>query len=395
MSNNDSIKMYKSRIRKWKLYKKNKSLEMDAVMQKKVRRDTIGKATTFRLRGRPVDLEDVFRYFERKKEPVPQIATPDATTPSDMSYWTPRSSPSPTPGSLGDYAGGGARMLPNYDIYHYGEMSDFVMQSLTSPLPQSVTPPQHLVLPEQLFNAIKVYFSGSLDNRAWISNEHNRLVSTQTSSAGKAQALLDTVSQFSHLCNSSRHLLRAKDFIGAGQLLSRAFGLVRDILIEEQPSTLDNICSSLSRFLDSGFDDISTMLRTFVSQMAINVLPSNHPWCQICKLIGRVSPEDFRALSRNVWKCTEDTFASKLGPFHWRVIESELDFLREIQTVNDPAGAERRLRQLFVECEKVHGKSDARSQCIALNLGWSLNEQGRYAEAVAVGEVQLALALDC
>jgi hypothetical protein len=176
--------------------------------------------------------------------------------------------------------------------------------------------------------------------------------------------------------------------------LSRAFGLIRDILIEEQPSTLDNICSSLSRFLDAGFDDISTMLRTFISQMAINVLPSNHPWCQICKLIGRASPEDVRTLSRNVWKCTEDTFASKLGPFHWRVIDSELDFLREIQTVNDPAGAERRLRQLFVECEKAHGKSDGRSLCIALNLGWSLNQQGRNAEAVAVGESQLALALD-
>jgi hypothetical protein len=62
--------MYKSRIRKWKLDKKNKSLEMDAVMRKEVQRNAIGKATTFRLRGRPVDLEDVFRYFKRKKVPV-------------------------------------------------------------------------------------------------------------------------------------------------------------------------------------------------------------------------------------------------------------------------------------------------------------------------------------
>jgi hypothetical protein len=137
---------------------------------------------------------------------------PDATTPSDMSYWTPRSSPSPTHASPRDSADGGARMLPNYNIYRYDETSDFVMQSLISPLPRSVTPPQHLVLPEQLFNAIKIYFSGSLDNRAWISNEHDRLVSTRTSPTGEAQALLDTVSQFSHLCNSSRHLLRAKDF---------------------------------------------------------------------------------------------------------------------------------------------------------------------------------------
>jgi hypothetical protein len=369
--------MYKSRVRKWKLGRKNKSLEMDAIMHKKVRRDAIGKATTFRLRGRPVDLEDVFRYFKRKKILVPQVATSDATTPSDVSYRTPRSSPGPTHASPRGSADGGARILPNYDIYHYDETSEFVMQSLISPLPRSVTPPQHLVLPEQLSNAIKIYFSGSLDSRAWISNEHDRLVSNRTSPAGEAQRLLDTVSQFSRLCNDGGHLLGTKDFIEAGQLLSRAFRLIRDMLTEERPSTLDNICSSLSRFLDAGFDDISTMLRIFIGQMAINVLPSNHPWCQICKLIGRASPEDVRTLSRNIWKCTEDTFVSKLGPFHWRVVDGELDFLREIQTVNDPAGAERRQRQLFVECEKVHGKSDGRSLCIALNLGWSLNQQGK------------------
>ena len=389
--------MYKSRITKWKLDKRNKGHEMAVIVRKKVRRDAVGKESTFRLRGRPVDLEDLFCYLKRKKIPIPQGATPDAATPSDMSCWTPRSTSSPGPilGSPRLSGDGGAKMDQFDDYYQHDEVSDSVMQSLVSALPRSVTPPQHLVLSEQLRNAIKIYISGSLDNRVWISNEHDYLVTTRISPARKAQSLTDNVEKFRSLCNRSRLLLGAKDFNTAGQHLSKAFGLIRDILIEEEPSTLDNICFSLSTFLDGGFEDISTMFRTFIGQMAINVLPSNHPWCQICKLIGRASADDVRTLIGMIWKCSKDTFVSKLGPFHSSAIASEIEFLRKIQRVNDPRGATQRLRQLLVECEKVYGKSDYRSLSIALGLFWILREQGRYAEAVAVGESHLVLALDC
>ena len=58
--------MYKNRITKWKLDKRNKEPEMMAVIRKKCQRDAVQKASEFHIRGRLVDLDNVHRYLKRK-----------------------------------------------------------------------------------------------------------------------------------------------------------------------------------------------------------------------------------------------------------------------------------------------------------------------------------------
>src|SRR2546423_7992683 len=58
--------MFKTRVKKWGLDKKNKAPEMEAILQEKQQRDALGKESAFYIRGKLVDFSEVHRYFRRK-----------------------------------------------------------------------------------------------------------------------------------------------------------------------------------------------------------------------------------------------------------------------------------------------------------------------------------------
>jgi hypothetical protein len=87
-----SLKMYKDRIRKWKLDKKHKEGDMLAILRKQTERNAVGIASSFRVRGQPVTIEEVFRYLKRKKNVRDEEAY-NAPTPSDVSCRTPSPAP--------------------------------------------------------------------------------------------------------------------------------------------------------------------------------------------------------------------------------------------------------------------------------------------------------------
>ena len=60
------MKMYKTRITRWGFDKNNKESEMRTIAYKQKQRATVGKTSAFRIRGRPVDMNDVERYIKRK-----------------------------------------------------------------------------------------------------------------------------------------------------------------------------------------------------------------------------------------------------------------------------------------------------------------------------------------
>ncbi|PMD39544.1 hypothetical protein L207DRAFT_428284, partial [Hyaloscypha variabilis F] len=68
-----TIKQYKVQINKWKLDKTYKEAEARAVLRKKIQRDALGKDSVFRVRGKPVTIENVRRYFKRRGIENPEI----------------------------------------------------------------------------------------------------------------------------------------------------------------------------------------------------------------------------------------------------------------------------------------------------------------------------------
>ncbi|KAK3361343.1 hypothetical protein B0T24DRAFT_539550 [Lasiosphaeria ovina] len=60
-----TMKMYRTRIKKWELDKNNKMAEVVEMVRIKKKRDAINKASRFTIRGRRVDWDDVERYLAR------------------------------------------------------------------------------------------------------------------------------------------------------------------------------------------------------------------------------------------------------------------------------------------------------------------------------------------
>jgi hypothetical protein len=87
-----SERMYKRRIEKWRLDKNNKLRDMTAIVRIQRQRESDGKETRFRVRGRPVDLEEVSHYMKRRK--LRQQASPVPTTsdPGRLVFYISRAS---------------------------------------------------------------------------------------------------------------------------------------------------------------------------------------------------------------------------------------------------------------------------------------------------------------
>jgi tetratricopeptide (TPR) repeat protein len=154
----------------------------------------------------------------------------------------------------------------------------------------------------------------------------------------------------------------------------------------ESPTALECFLESLGRLVSEGLDEVATMARGYIGQMASEILPSDHLWCQICRLIGLSDSDNLQYLFVQSWQCALDAFESELGPFHERTIHCRIDFLDRIARMTEISSTEGQLRKLFSDCEKLYGKFDERSQAIALKLGWSLYRQRRYAQAEAVAQ---------
>jgi hypothetical protein len=86
-----SIKMYKNRITKWGLDKRNKEAEIQAIVRKKTVRAAIGKPSEFNLRGRLVDSKKVENCLKQRSLSIVDIAlqrTSSAPSPSALDFLT-------------------------------------------------------------------------------------------------------------------------------------------------------------------------------------------------------------------------------------------------------------------------------------------------------------------
>lgn len=93
-----SEKQYKDRLAAWNIRKNIKAKEVNIMIRKQQKRAARGKQTVFRVAGQKVDTKRIARFVRRygtnwdnnEPRPVePHRDSPDPSTPSDMSYYTP------------------------------------------------------------------------------------------------------------------------------------------------------------------------------------------------------------------------------------------------------------------------------------------------------------------
>jgi hypothetical protein len=251
--------MYKDRIKKWGLDKKNKERDMLAIVRKKTEREAIGKESSFRVRGRIVTMENVLHYFKRKNG-MQKMGIPAAATPSDISCWTPSPVHTPRPIDAGtqtisaDYSssesyfntflplapanndvdtrmvGKGWTPAPPFvddeyinqltinDIYNF--LSDREM------IPRSPSPPQTLLVPEYLLFSIKTYFHGSFESGTWITDKNGYCTTINPADTSLPDKRPQDFRTYSIL---AAQLVKQGSSADFRRVLSKAFSLVEDL----------------------------------------------------------------------------------------------------------------------------------------------------------------------
>lgn len=396
--------MYKHHFGKWKLDKKFKERDAVAVLRKKRQRDADGKETEIILRGKAIKMEDVDRYLKRRKG-VPLSYGSRASTPSDVACKTPP--PMATFQDMDD------TQLDQYNTwtnmhhepadYGFLDVSGSSMdkriiqrtsfsqnfQSYHLRISRSPSPPPSFTVPEQLFFSIKSYFHCSFDSGTWVEDDTGFFITLNPTARTTSQHPVD----FHTYCLMAVNLLNEGSIVEFRRMLSKGFSCIRNLLLAQHPTTLDYFLDVFILLMKNNKVEIASVLRTYLSQMATNILPKDHPWYQICQAFGMLDEESFEEVIIQSWKCAIDTWEECLGSFHANSLENRIDFISRVHGSKDLLEEEMMLRKLLVQVEQqtpsAYPKLVTR---VMVNLGFNIVDQGKHIEAEKIGQAIISLA---
>jgi len=410
--------MYISRFGKWGYNKNNRKGDMLFILNKKAKRDAMGKKSEFVVRGRLLTEDDIHQYLSRTKESA-LILDDTPQTPSFITYRTPPSSPqlkkakatadrgfadhlltyalptkskrSSSQSSSDSGYTSGALTLSDGSVLTYLDSEDarriFTPNSQMSPQPSS---PQFFGIPEELFFNIDLYFDASFQSGKWVLNDNGICMSDVTTNT-------DDITTFIDACRTAGALVSAKSFVEARKMLSRACNLVRGILEREDPRTIAGFCDTFNMLLRDGHVQIVGVLKRYISQMAAIILRerASHPWYKVWRLLGMVEMETIADVTLQSWKCTSTALQNNVGRYTKEAVECYIDYIQgayisDNTTEADCLTEESLLRSFLQECLQVFEDPRDIPGIIIFNLGINLNRQRRYAEAEVLAKNILA-----
>ena len=384
--------MFKDRIKKWGLDKKNKERDMIAIFRKKTQREAVGKKSSFRVRGQVVAMENVLQYFKRKKE-IPKIGPSAASTPPDISCSTPSPVHTPQPSDNGTCMD---TFLPLALASNDRDAGLVVSEWTSTPpivadehligrtynsvsgrskIPYSPSSPRSLLVTERLFFSINAYFDGRFR--------------IQPIAPGTL-SLPNHAPDFETYCRNAAEFLRLGSTDKFRRELSKATNLVQGLLRAEHPRTLDCFLEVFLSLLRAGYPEIASLLRDFIGKMAATVIVRKHPWGDICRLISELDPESLEQVLVQSWRCTINAFENNLGPFNQLTLNTHLQFIHHVYASTDLLEEERLLRELLAQCEHASNIPIVPTTGIILNLMRNMTAQGRYTEGERLGQVILS-----
>jgi tetratricopeptide (TPR) repeat protein len=331
--------MYKNRITRWKLDKRNKEPEMMAVIRKKCQRDAVRKASEFHIRGRLVDLDNVHRYLKRKGMSIENAIELSAATPPELRCSTPDAVPRP---------------LVNPEIFEG---------------------------PQRVIAEIRNYVFGSLDSKMWFLPAGDCVYLNARCTRPR-----ETLADFQLKLDTACTLLNAGSHIRAGQFLVSASALIRNVLLEEIPRTLGSVFHVMTLLHEHGWADCSNIILKQFSRMAMTIFPEMHPLRQIFNLLQSLEPELAENFLSNAWEGFVGIFEEALDPSSLTVLQARLHYILKVKRARNSDNVDAKLRTMVERFREVHGRFDYRYAEATLVLAIFLGGRGRYVEAMAAAE---------
>lgn len=235
--------------------------------------------------------------------------------------------------------------------------------------PHSPSPPQALLVSENLFHNIKVYFENSCRNMNF--DDHGNLLTPNGAKLDNALC-----NDFDSYCFTATMLIGKGLHVEFRRALSKASALVEQILRAEHPRTLACFLEVFIHLIQTGLPKVTSSLCDYIKRMSAKVTRKGHPWGQICRLLGELDSESLDQAMAQIWKCTTDIFDSELGTFSRLAMSVRLDYIKRV--VTNHLEEERLLRDLLA---RFGGIPILPTPRVMLNLAHNLNRQGRHEEA--------------
>lgn len=214
----------------------------------------------------------------------------------------------------------------------------------------------------------------SFSSGSWIALEDRICINA---SSGRDRYIHD----FNTYCKTGIELLQRGQFAEGRRTLSTACGLVQRIIKTEHPLTMEFLLDTLLTLIRDDFLDIFTQLSVYISRMARILLDAEHPWSQICRLIGSIDPDRSEETIIQCWKCVIKVYVQELGEFHRISLRSEMNLNRYWSSTLDLVLAEQRLRKVLVQSREVNGFPSRGSFELMDNLWINLYNQAKYSAA--------------
>jgi hypothetical protein len=261
--------MFKTRIQRWGCDKKRKQVEMVAILRKAYERASEGKMSQFSIRGRPIALDEVHRYFARKGRRIEDIdleRSEDAPTPKAIKCDTPitnipeSDSSQNIANSQTESVHASAVLVPQRPI-----SQQYVMTRIGS-IPQAVPSMQVERSFDNFLHGIKIYYSAKLCGPDWI------LGTVECDDPSLYPSM-----QLGSLFLEYHDLRTLQDRQASFKALDKAFTMIKTLLIVQDPRLLTYLLESIAYTRSVGYEDLARQLIWYFTSMAIEVLGRMHP----------------------------------------------------------------------------------------------------------------------
>ncbi|KAF1970868.1 hypothetical protein BU23DRAFT_200532 [Bimuria novae-zelandiae CBS 107.79] len=250
---------------------------------------------------------------------------------------------------------------------------------------RSPSPPQDLLVAEDLFHNIKVYFRDSCQKMIFDDDE------TLLDPNG-AELHSDLCNDFDSYCFTATMFKERKLYVEFRRALSNASALVEQILRAEHPRTLACFLEVFIHLIQTGQPEVTLYLRQFIKEMSAQVTRKGHPWGQIWRLLGELDSESLVPAMIQIWKCTIDAFESELGTFSRLAVSVRLDYIKRVYRFTcNLEEEERLLRGLLAHLRGGGGIPRVPTPRVMLNLAHNLNGQGLHDKAEKMAQEVLSL----
>ncbi|KAK3389997.1 hypothetical protein B0H63DRAFT_389421 [Podospora didyma] len=269
-----TVKMYRTRIKKWQLDKNNKMDEVVTMLRLKKERDAVGKGSRFFIRGRRVSWDDVERYLSRNPTVQAKISDDDGGQTIE----------------IGSAALGIVCRSPTPDFVRIFAV------------PRNLDGARDVRIHEEILSLFTTYMEGAYDQGIWGNSiMHNRAFGLN-GARGNAR-----------LNNWASSLRTATDWLGreidSVQIINCQMDELRQI-ITDQDCTLFPCLLRACFYLSSRRPRLGLQVTQFVAAMFGIVLGEHHPMTRAWQRIRTLPISEYLLVLENAARVRLDHLAN-------------------------------------------------------------------------------------